>query len=135
MTSNASSGRSAGAQVNLVTKSGTNQFRGSLFEYHRNTIFTANDWFSNHATPQIPRRTLLRNTFGGAIGGPIKKDKMFFFYSYEGRRDASSAPISSARLVPLPSLAAGTIKFKNSLGATSQITSADLAAIFPAAKD
>jgi hypothetical protein len=131
MTSSATSARSAGAQVNLVTKSGTNQWRGSLFEFHRNTIFTANNWFNNHATPQQPRQTLLRNTFGGSLGGPVKKDKLFFFYSYEGRRDASSAIIGAARTVPLPSLAAGNVKFINNLGATAMLTPADLAAIFP----
>jgi hypothetical protein len=130
ISSNATSGRSAGAQINLVTKGGTNQFRGSLFEYHRNTIFTANNWFNNHSTPVVPRQTLIRNTFGGAIGGPIKKDKMFFFYNFERRRDASSTS-TQARLVTLPSLAAGNITFLNSLGATSTLTPADLAAIFP----
>ena len=131
ITSGATSGRTAGAQVNLVTKSGSNQWRGSLFEYHRNTIFTANNWFNNHATPQQPRQTLLRNTFGGAIGGPIKKDKFFFFYNYEGRRDASSSIIGSARTVPLPSLAAGNVRFITSTGSTGTLTPADIAAIFP----
>ena len=130
MTSGANSGRSAGAQINVVTKSGSNQFRGSLFEFHRNTIFTANDWFSNHAVPQVPRRTLLRNTYGGAIGGPIKKDKLFFFYSYEGRRDASSSPISP-RTVPTATLGQGIIRFNASNGTVGQLTAADLAQIFP----
>jgi hypothetical protein len=130
MSASATSGRSAGAQISLITKSGTNQFRGSLFEYNRNTIFTANNWFNNHSTPVVPRQALNRNTFGGAIGGPIKKDKMFFFYNYERRRDASSTS-TAARLVTLPSLAAGNITFLNSLGAKSVISPADLAAIFP----
>jgi Carboxypeptidase regulatory-like domain len=130
LTSNASAGRSAGAQISLITKSGTNQFRGSLFEYHRNTIFTANDWFSNHATPQVPRRALIRNVFGGALGGPIKKDKLFFFYSYEARRDGSSKPVSP-RDVPLPNLAAGIIRFNDSNGVLRQLNAADLKAIFP----
>ncbi len=126
----ATSGHSAGAQINLVTKSGSNQFRGSLFEFHRNTIFTSNNWFSNHAIPKVPRQALIRNTFGGALGGPIVKDKMFFFYSYEGRRDASSSA-TAPRLVPLPSLAQGNIRFINSLGAQTTLTPADLLAIFP----
>jgi len=108
MTSSAAAGRSSGAQIALVTKGGTNQFHGSLFEYHRNTIFTANNWFNNHSG--VDRQKLLRNTFGGSFGGPIKKDKLFFFYSYEGRRDASSTSVP-ARLVPLPSLAQGNWKF------------------------
>ena len=144
MSSNASSGRSSGAQINLVTKGGTNQFRGSLFEYNRNTIFTANNWFNNHSTPVVPRQALNRNTFGGAIGGPIKKDKMFFFYNFERRRDASSSS-TDARLVTLPSLAAGNINFHGCTpGVDAQgkpictdipgiktLTPADLLAIFP----
>ena len=86
---NASQGRSSGAQVSFVTKSGTNQFHGSLFEYHRNTITTANNYFNNLAG--LPREKLLRNVFGGAIGGPIVKDRLFFFYNFEGRRDARSS--------------------------------------------
>ena len=103
--SNANQGRSSGAQINLVTKSGTNQFHGSAFEYHRNTIFTANDFFNQIATPRIERPKLIRNLFGGTIGGPIWKDKLFFFYSYEGRRDASAATGTS--VVPLASLGQG----------------------------
>src|SRR5262249_19851565 len=74
---NANVGRSSGAQIALITKSGTNQFHGSLFEYHRNTVGTANDWFNNKSG--VDRPQLLRNNFGGAIGGPIKKDRVFFF--------------------------------------------------------
>ncbi|MEP6819713.1 MAG: carboxypeptidase-like regulatory domain-containing protein, partial [bacterium] len=85
---NADAGRSSGAQVSLVTKSGTNDVHGSLYEYHRNTVTTANNWFNNKAG--VKRPALLRNNFGGAIGGPIKKDKVFFFANYEGFRQASS---------------------------------------------
>jgi hypothetical protein len=138
MTSSASAGRSSGAQIALVTKGGTNQFHGSLFEYHRNTIFTANDWFSNHADPVVPRKKLLRNTFGGSFGGPIKKDKAFFFYSFEARRDASSAPVS-ARLVPLASLGQGLVKVPTCVpgsdpcvaGPVITLTPNDIATIFP----
>jgi hypothetical protein len=130
MSNSAAAGRSSGAQITLVTKSGTNRFRGSLFEYDRNTVMTANDWFSNHATPQVARRQLNRDTFGGSIGGPLKKDKMFFFYSYEGRRDSSTKPVDS-RLVPLPNLGQGIIRFKDSNGATQQLNASELATIFP----
>jgi len=145
MTSSAAAGRSSGAQISLVTKGGTNQFHGSLFEFHRNTIFTANTWFNNHADPVVPRQKLLRNTFGGAIGGPIKKDKAFFFYSYEGRRDASSQSVP-VRLVPLPSLAQGNVKVPTCAaaidpstgakvcigpGPVTTLTPAAIAAIFP----
>lgn len=106
---NAIQGRSAGAQISLVTKGGTNEWHGSLFEYHRNTVTTANDFFSNRAGRERP--SLLRNVFGGSLGGPIKKDRMFFFYSYEGRRDASQVSVGQ-RIVPLPSLGRGEVRFR-----------------------
>lgn len=128
LSSNAAGGRSSGAQIQLVTKSGTNKFHGVLSEFNRNTAFEANDWFNNHNG--LKRPALIRNTFGPSIGGPIKKDKLFFFYSYEGRRDASQSPVS-ARTVPLPSLAQGIVKFKDTNGNLQQIGPADIAKIFP----
>ncbi len=113
---NANQGRSSGSQVNLVTKSGTNSLHGAGFEFYRSRGFTANDWFNNHATDAsgnwspVPRTPLVRNTFGAALGGPIVKNKAFFFYSYEGRHDASGQSV--ARTVPLASLGAGTIKYQ-----------------------
>jgi Carboxypeptidase regulatory-like domain len=104
---NANQGRSAGAQINLVTKSGSNSWHGAAFEFYRGTGFEANDWFSNAAG--VPRTPLVRNTFGGALGGPILKNKLFFFYSYEGRRDATST--GETRTVPLPNLGQGIIKY------------------------
>lgn len=104
---NADEGRSAGEQINLVTKSGTNQWHGAAFEFYRGTLFEANDWFSNH--DGVPRTPLVRNTFGGALGGPIVKNKAFFFYSYEGRRDATAQPV--VEVVPLPSLGQGIINY------------------------
>jgi len=104
---NANEGRSAGAQVNLVTKSGSNNWHGAAFEFYRGTSFEANDWFSNSAG--TPRTPLVRNTFGGALGGPIIKDKLFFFYSYEGRRDATSTPVTT--IVPLANLGKGIINY------------------------
>jgi hypothetical protein len=104
---NANLGRSAGAQINLVTKSGSNTWHGAAFEFYRGTLFEANDWFSNAAG--VPRTPLVRNTFGGALGGPIVKNKLFFFYSYEGRRDATST--GETRIVPLASLGNGIINY------------------------
>ena len=104
---NADQGRSAGAQINFVTKSGTNNWHGAAFEFYRGTLFEANDWFSNRAG--VPRTPLVRNTFGGALGGPIKKDKAFFFYSYEGRRDATAQPV--VEVVPLATLGQGIINY------------------------
>ena len=73
-------GRMSGAVVTAVTKSGTNQFHGSLFEFNRNTALNAIPW--GQTTAQHYRR----NMFGGAVGGPVKKDKAFFFFSYAGLR-------------------------------------------------
>ena len=105
--SNADEGRSSAAQINLVTKSGTNQWHGSAFEFYRGSIFEANDWFSNAAG--VPRTKLVRNTFGGALGGPIMRDKLYFFYSYEGQREATAAPVTE--VVPLPSLGQGILNY------------------------
>ncbi len=113
---NANQGRSSGSQVNLVTKGGTNTWHGAAFEFYRSRGFTANDWFNNHATDAngnwspVPRTPLVRNTFGGALGGPIVKNKAFFFYSYEGRHDASGQSV--ARTVPLASLGQGVINYQ-----------------------
>jgi hypothetical protein len=104
---NANQGRSSGAQVNLVTKTGTNSLHGAAFEFYRGTPFEANDWFSNSSG--VPRTPLVRNIFGGALGGPIVKDKLFFFYSYEGLRNATAQSV--AEVVPLPSLGQGTINY------------------------
>jgi len=87
---NADQGGGSGAQVALVTKSGTNAFHGSLYEYHRNTITSANDYFVKAAEarsnqPNSPNK-LLRNIFGASLGGPLKKDRLFFFANYEGLR-------------------------------------------------
>jgi hypothetical protein len=77
-------GRSAGAQVQLVTRSGTNQFHGNGFDYLRNRDLNANDFFNNGAGVPIP--VLIQNLFGGSVGGPIKHNKLFFFGNYQGRR-------------------------------------------------
>ena len=77
-------GRTPGAQISVVTKSGTNTFHGTAFEYFRNDKLDANDWFAN--ANALARPELRQNDFGGVMGGPIKKDKLFFFGSYEGVR-------------------------------------------------
>ncbi len=79
-------GRNSGSVVNVITKSGTNNFHGDLFEYFRNTVLDAQGYF-NTVKPQWNQ-----NQFGGTIGGPIKKDSSFFFVSYEGRRIRQGAP-------------------------------------------
>jgi hypothetical protein len=77
-------GRTPGAQVSVVTKSGTNGFHGTAFEYLRNDIFDANNWFADNKGLKKP--ALRQNDFGGVLGGPVIKDKLFFFGSYEGLR-------------------------------------------------
>lgn len=118
----ASKGRSSGAQISLITKGGTNEFNGALYEYHRNTITTANDFFSNAAGVKRPK--LIRNLFGGRIGGPIVKDRLFFFYNYEGMREAKETSV--VQTVPLPSLGAGNLKFFDSLGNAVTLNTAQI---------
>jgi Carboxypeptidase regulatory-like domain/TonB dependent receptor len=82
-------GRTAGGIVNQVIKSGTNQYHGDIFEFFRNEVLNARNYFLPSVTP------FKRNTFGGTIGGPIRKDKTFFFFSYQGvrKREGEIAPI------------------------------------------
>jgi hypothetical protein len=77
-------GRTPGAQIAITTRSGTNEFHGDLFEYLRNDLFDANDWFANHLG--LKKAALRQNDFGGVLGGPILKNRTFFFLSYEGLR-------------------------------------------------
>src|SRR5882724_5203207 len=102
-------GRSSGAQIQLVTKSGTNNWHGNAYEYHRNTITEANSFFNNKNG--IDRPALIRNQFGGSLGGPVKKDKLFFFFNYEGRRDASQD--QELRTVPLDNVRNGVLNYIN----------------------
>jgi hypothetical protein len=110
---NADQGRSSGAQVSLVTKSGTNNFHGSLYEYHRNTATSANDYFVKlsqvqNGEPNTPPK-LIRNIFGGSLGGPIVKERFFFFVNYEGSRQREEASV--LRIVPSDSLRKGMIRY------------------------
>jgi hypothetical protein len=111
--SNADSGRSSGAQVSLVTKSGTNQFHGTAYEYNRSSIGTANDWFNERAELQsgLPNKPgqLIRNTFGAAVGGPIIKNRLFFFSNYEGQRSREATQITQA--VPSANLRQGIVGY------------------------
>ncbi len=110
---NADSGRSSGAQVSLVTKSGTNVFHGSLYEYHRPSFATANDYFNKLAQLQSgePNKPgfLLRNTFGTSVGGPLKKDRVFFFATYEGQRTRETDQL--LRTVPSDNLRNGIVQY------------------------
>jgi hypothetical protein len=127
--SNADAGRSSGAQVTLVTKSGTDNMHGSMYEYFRNAYFDANQWFVKKA--QIgagqPNKTgqLSRNTFGGTFGGPILKDKLFYFFNYEGQRTKESQPVTQE--VPTAAYASGILQYKDASGAVHSLTQSQVA--------
>lgn len=109
----ATEGRSAGAQIAMVTKGGTNQFHGSLYEFNRNTLGEANDYFlksSEAATgaPNIPEH-LVWNNYGGTIGGPILKNRFFFFFNYEGHRQSVGESVE--RTIPSSTLRDGIIEY------------------------
>jgi Carboxypeptidase regulatory-like domain len=111
--SNADSGRSSGAQVNMVTKAGTNSFHGTLYEYNRSKIGQANDWFNEQAEvkaglPNTPG-VLHRNTFGAWVGGPIQKDRLFFFGGYEGQR--TNEAVQTTHVVPSAAMQSGNIQY------------------------
>ena len=124
---NASQGRSAGAQISLVTKSGSNDWHGAGFEFYRSKKFTANDFFNNRVG--LARPQLVRHTFGGAVGGPIVKNRAFFFYSFE--RQTRITQTSVVRTVPLASLGRGELRYRNPSGGITTLTIAQLNTIFP----
>jgi hypothetical protein len=113
----ASEGRSAGAQIAMVTKGGTNKFHGALYEYNRNTIGEANNYFLkldqlSTKEPNVPEH-LVRNLFGGTFGGPIIKDRLFFFFNYQGERQSYQESILQS--VPTTSLDDGVVQYECTL--------------------
>jgi len=120
---NADQGSTSGAQVSLVTKSGTNQFHGSAYEYMRNTYTSANDYFikasqidnceangtplSDPSCNKAPK--LIRNIFGASLGGPIRKDRLFFFLNFEGTRRVEAASVTD--VVPSQTMKDGIIQY------------------------
>src|SRR3984957_1501180 len=130
---NADSGRSSGAQVSLVTRGGTNHLHGSLYEFYRPTDTVANDWFNKEAElsnnlPNIPPK-LLRNTFGGSVGGPVLRDKLFYFMTFEGQRLAESSQISNT--VPTDAFRQGNLSYINSTGTVTTLDPAQIASMDP----
>ncbi len=120
---NADAGRSSGAQVSLVTKSGTNKFHGAAYEFNRPTITVSNDFFVKQAQlntgeANVPGK-LIRNIFGGDVGGPIVKDKLFFFANYEGTRKAESTSVS--RTTSTASYLQGNITYQGDNPATGAV--------------
>lgn len=98
-------GTGSGAEFQMVTKNGTNKFHGNLNEYHRDTTTVANTWFNN--LKAIPRTPLIRNQFGADLGGPIKRDKLFFYFDWADSRIIQSS--TTERTVPLPAKYGGLL--------------------------
>src|SRR5258708_1285317 len=100
-------GRNAGGTIELITRSGTNLFHGNLFEFHRNTVLNANNFFNKSSGTEIARPKYIQNQFGGSFGGPVilptifnGKDKLFFFYNYQGSRVAQQVVRNRTVLAP-----------------------------------
>jgi hypothetical protein len=108
---NATNGIVGGPQVDIVTKSGTDSFHGNLRWYYRTSGTAANDFFANATTPPTPRGKDQRNIGGGSIGGPILKDRIFFFFDNEERREIVSAPLALPRQVPSDALRHGVLVY------------------------
>ncbi len=129
----ADQGQGSGAQVALVTKGGTNAFHGSLYEYLRNTITSANDYLVKQSELNIglPNKPLQlnRNIFGVSVGGPIQKDRLFFFANYEGTREREQQ--RTERVIPTPSLCQGIFRYVNVNGGTTTFNPTDLANLDP----
>jgi hypothetical protein len=120
----ADQGRTSGAQVVLVTKSGTNELHGALYHYHRNTVTTANGFFNNLSGVERPK--LIRNIFGVSAGGPLKKNRLFLFGNYEGRRDARDG--TAVRYVPSMEMRQGILQYQRRDGSIATVTPQEIAA-------
>src|SRR5436309_596987 len=123
-TYDASYGRNPGANVNVVTKSGTNQFHGTAFEYLRDSIFNANSFFYNrdNRASATTKQILNQNQFGGVLGGPVIKNKLFAFFSYQGTRQKNgidSGGFTNALLPPIPDGDRRAPGFRSALGAAN----------------
>jgi hypothetical protein len=112
-------GRSAGAQVEMITRSGGNRWSGNGFDYLRNTDLNANNFFNNSSLTPTPRPLFQQNIFGGSLGGPIKHDRLFIFGNYQGRRTKQTTIRNRTVLTPLAK--SGIFQWKNtSTGAIQQ---------------
>ena len=123
----ADQGRSAGGQVSLVTKGGSNGFHGSAYEYMRNTYTAANTWFNNRAG--VARTPLVRNQYGASLGGRIIKNRAFFFFNWEDRKDRSGSNVT--RIVPSETYKQGIVGVALNNGTVAQLNAADIAAVDP----
>ncbi len=109
---NAAYDRASGGQMTLVGRHGTNNFHGALYEYLQNSVLNSNTWDNNFA--HIGKPSIKDNRFGGRLGGPIFKDKTFFFANYEGRRFQSVTQVT--RTVPTATLKQGILRFVDAAG-------------------
>jgi len=123
----AGQGSYAGGQVSIITKSGSNQFHGTAYEYNRNTDLSADSWFSNRAG--VARAALVRNQYGFSVGGPIIKNKLFFFYNWEARKDRSAT--AENRTVPSATFQQGEILVPLKNGPTVPLSQQDIINIDP----
>ena len=129
----AEGGRGSGAEVTLVTKSGTNQFHGSLYEYLRNTDTSANDYFvklseAKSGQPNVPNK-LNRNIPGGSIGGPIKKNRLFFFGNFEATRQVQEQ--SAVVTVPTAAMRQGILQYPNVNGGVTALSPTQIMGLDP----
>ncbi|MEZ5354012.1 MAG: carboxypeptidase regulatory-like domain-containing protein [Bryobacteraceae bacterium] len=112
-----------GAQINAVTRGGSNRIHGSLFWFNRNSAFSANEFFNNSASPKVETPPLNRNQFGGRIGGPILKDRTFFYLGYQQTRESRGTPVN--RLVYTPEARQGMFRFLDGLRTTPENVAAN----------
>ncbi|MGA9781336.1 MAG: TonB-dependent receptor [Terracidiphilus sp.] len=128
---NADEGRSSGAQIAMVTKSGTNRFHGAAYEFNRTSLGEANNYFNEQAQvsnkmPNTPPK-LIRNIYGADVGGPIKKDKLFFFGNYEASRIAENAEV--IRTTPTSAYDAGNLTYTDGNGNNQVLSPTAVAAL------
>jgi hypothetical protein len=113
---NAEYGRNAGGEIQMVTRSGTNDYHGNLFDYLRNTDLNANDFFNNQSGGAVPQ--FIQNIYGGSIGGPIRKNRTFIFGNFQGRRTHQQTV--RERTVPTLTARQGIFEWADSAGAVHQ---------------
>jgi hypothetical protein len=131
---NANQGRSSGGQISLITRSGTNAFHGSAYEYHRNTVTSANSFFNNSTIDPVTGMTLerpklIRNIFGVSLGGPVRKKRLFFFLNFEDTVTRKEEP--QLRIVPSTTLRQGILRYLDSSVAVRTVTPLQLQAMDP----
>jgi hypothetical protein len=126
---NADSSRGSGAQITMITRSGNNELHGALYHYLRNKSANSNTFFNNLS--KLPTPKLNRNIYGGRIGGPIKKDKLFYFFNFEGQQDRLEKSV--IRTVPRDHLKQGIIRYLNVNRQTVELSPQEVVATIPGA--